>query len=156
MLTYSVIIYLSTAFFAEAQLCVDVDDCLGKASLKLASNNAEERHDAFQLYKEATQLDPDSKDAWLGLGGCQKDTGRLGHALYSFSIALALDPLCWRVGLNIASVLAMKSNFTFAERAYKHVIRTHPYHPQAYYSIGFIYLHQVSDSCFVPMPPARL
>ena len=153
MLAYSTIINLSAVCLTSAINCVDVEDCLGKASLKLASTNALDQQDAFHLYDEATQLDPTSKDAWLGLGGCQKESGRLRHALHSFSIALALDPLCWRVGLNIASVLAMQSKFALAERAYMHVIRTHPYHPQAYYSIGFIYLYQVSNSCFVSTPP---
>jgi tetratricopeptide (TPR) repeat protein len=143
----AVLICLSAVCLTAAKFCFDVDDCLGQASLQLASNNAVERQVAFQLYDEATQLDPASKDAWLGLGGCEKDSGHLSQALFSFSIALGLDPLCWRVGLNVASVLAMQSNFEFAERAYKHVIRTHPYHPQAFYSIGFIYLQQVPIPC---------
>jgi hypothetical protein len=40
----------------------------------------------------------------------------------------------------------MLSRFDLAERMYRSVIRAHPYHPQAFYSLGFIYLHQVGSS----------
>jgi tetratricopeptide (TPR) repeat protein len=139
----AVILHLCAVALSVANICTDLEDCLGRANLHLSATTLEERSLALPLYQAAIEFDPSCKDAWLGLGGCQKELGQLPDALHSFSIAFSLDPLCWRVGLNIASILAIQTDFNASVRTYKHVIRTHPYHPQAYYSIGFIRLHQV-------------
>ena len=141
----SFVLQLSTVALSVAnyKYCSDVEDCLGKASIKLSSSDAVEKSLAIQLYEAAIQYDFECKDAWLGLGGCQKELGLLQSSIISFSVAFSLDPLCWRVSLNIASVLAMQSEFETAKRMYKHIIRTHPYHPQAFYSMGYIHLYQV-------------
>ena len=141
----ALVLYLGTLVMSIAiDICSDVEDCLGRAHLQLSATSSDERNLALQLYAAAIGFDHHCKDAWLGLGGCQKDLGQHSAALLSFASAFSLDPLCWRVGLNIASILGIQSDFNTSMRMYRHVIRAHPYHPQAYYSIGFIHLNQVS------------
>jgi tetratricopeptide (TPR) repeat protein len=90
------------------------------------------------LYDRATQLRLNSKEAWLGRGALAQDAGELEVAASHLSRALGLDPLCWRVGINIGNLAARQGNLTTALRAFSHVIRTNPFIPQAFYSRGFV------------------
>jgi hypothetical protein len=91
---------------------------------------------------QATELRPDSKEAWLGRGAIAQDAGELETAAGHLSRALALDPLCWRVGINVGNLAARQGDLKTAMRAFRHVIRTNPFVPQAFYSRGFLQLLQ--------------
>jgi hypothetical protein len=93
-------------------------------------------------YLQATELRPDSKEAWLGRGAIAQDAGELETAAGHLSRALALDPLCWRVSINVGNLAARQGDLTTAMRAFRHVIRTNPFVPQAFYSLGFLQLLQ--------------
>lgn len=125
--------------------CGSFRECISLATLHSASSAAY----AARLYARATQLRPESKEAWLGRGALAQDAGDLDVAAAHLSRAFALDPLCWRVGINIGNLAARQGDMATALRAFKHVIRTNPFVPQAFYSRGFVQLlqGQLSLSC---------
>ena len=125
--------------------CDSFRECISMAALQSASSGAL----AARMYERATQLRPDSKEAWLGRGALAQDAGDLDDAGRHLLRALVLDPHCWRVGMNMGNLAARQGDLPTALRAFQHVIRTNPFVPQAFYSRGFVQLLQgrLGSSC---------
>jgi len=128
----------AATIFATNTECESFRECLSLAGLHSALSPSY----AARLYAQATQMRPESKEAWLGRGALAQDTGELDVAASHLAHAFALDPLCWRVGMNIGNLAARQGNMAMALRAFRHVIRTNPFVPQAFYSRGFVQLLQ--------------
>ena len=141
------------AICAASDECESFRECIGRAALlSSVPLGSPDWHSAKRLYERATELRPDSKEAWLGRGALSQDSGDLVPAADQLSRALALDPLCWRAGINVGNLAARQGDLQTALRAFQHVIRTNPFVPQAFYSRGFVELLQgrlkVACACF--------
>ncbi|WP_133512745.1 tetratricopeptide repeat protein [Candidatus Thiosymbion oneisti] len=91
------------------------------AAIAFVENAAE----GLRWYREATQLDPDNREGWLGLGEAAQATGTLeeAEAAYRKYIALARradDKRELAVGLSgLGDVLVAEGNLPAARRAYE-------------------------------------
>jgi tetratricopeptide (TPR) repeat protein len=118
--------------------CETFRECVGLAALHSASDAAA----AARMYERATELRPDSKEAWLGRGALAQEAGHLDAASSHLVRAMMLDPECWRAGMNVGNLAARRGDLPTALRAFQHVIRTNPFVPQAFYARGFVQLLQ--------------
>jgi len=127
--------------------CETFDRCLSMAMFDHFTSAV----DADRLLARATEMRPDSKEAWLRRGALAQDAGQLEFAEDHLSRALALDPmcLCWRLGINLGNLAARLGDMTKAERVFTHVIRTNPLVAQTFFSRGFLHFlqGQLSHSC---------
>lgn len=82
-------------------LCSSFTECLGLANLRARGRSDADRRLASALFMRAAAMRPGSKQAWLGLGASRQDLQDLHGAEAALTEAMAIDPLCWRVGINI-------------------------------------------------------
>jgi len=124
--------------------CATAADCLSTASILAASGSARDRAQAKAVFARASRLAPHAKEAWLGLGALSQDEGDFEGAALHLSRALRAEACCWRAGINIGNLAAMRGDMASAARAYRHVLRCTPHVPQAWYALAFVRLLQGS------------
>jgi tetratricopeptide (TPR) repeat protein len=87
--------------------------------------------EAAAAYLAALAIKPESQAAWLGLGACARSRGDLPTALAHFQAAVLADPANPSVRLEAAHALRDLAMIAPAERNYRHVLETLPFHVPA-------------------------
>jgi Flp pilus assembly protein TadD len=81
--------------------CSSFTECLSLANLRVRTKTKHDKRAAATLFERAARMRPGSKQAWLGLGACLQELEDLDGAQEALTNAMAIDPMCWRVGVNI-------------------------------------------------------
>lgn len=83
-------------------------------------------HDAIPLYQQALRAQPTHTNAWVNLGSCLWQVGRVDEAAASYRRALELNPHEPRALSNLARVLRAQGNVTEALAHYATALQTAP------------------------------
>lgn len=81
--------------------CSSFTECLSLANLRVKTRSNPDKRVAAVLFGRAAKMRPGSKQAWLGLGACLQELEDLDGAEEALTMAMAIDPQCWRVGVNL-------------------------------------------------------
>jgi tetratricopeptide (TPR) repeat protein len=101
--------------------------------------------EAIQSYRQATQLDPASYDAYYNLGLAATAAGNLRQALLAYESAVVVRPESPDARYNFAMVLKRANYLQDAINQLRIVLASYPSEPRAHLALGNIYaqvLHQ--------------
>jgi tetratricopeptide (TPR) repeat protein len=94
---------------------------------------------ALARFKLATQLLPNSEEAWALLGGTYLSTDKLDLGIQSLEKALSLNPKNAGVNFSLGSAYFRKANYPAAEKALQTGLKLKPGVPEALFDLGNTY-----------------
>lgn len=95
---------------------------------------------ALARAKLATQLLPNTEEAWALLGGLYLSTDKLDLGIQSLEKSLAINPKNPGVNFSLGSAYFRKANYAAAERALQTGLKIKPDVPEALFDLGNTYL----------------
>jgi tetratricopeptide (TPR) repeat protein len=108
-----------------------------RESLQLAQ--FQQYEPALARTKLATQLLPNSEEAWALLGGLYLSTEQLDPGIQSLEKSLAINPKNAGVNFSLGSAYFRKGNYPAAVRALETGLKTKPDVPEALFDLGNTY-----------------
>jgi tetratricopeptide (TPR) repeat protein len=95
---------------------------------------------ALARAKLATQLLPNTEEAWALLGGLYLSTDKLDLGIQSLEKSLAINPKNPGVNFSLGSAYFRKANYTAAEKSLQAGLKIKPDVPEALFDLGNTYL----------------
>ena len=101
--------------------------------------------EAMAAYERALQLRPDYAEARMALGVQLLAGGNYAGALAHFQAAERLVPTLPAVYVNLGDAYRASSQWTEAQRAYRHALELQSKLPEAHYGLGLMFLTAAAD-----------
>lgn len=118
-------------------------------TLHLESNRLIE---AEAEYRKATEIDPDSAEAFFKLGNVMNRRGLLADAEACYRKAIAIAPDYFKALYNLGNMLKRQSRLPEAEACYRRAIEVQPDFADAHINLGVLLVEQArfaaAETCF--------
>ncbi|MFZ0702461.1 MAG: DUF3857 domain-containing protein [Candidatus Acidiferrales bacterium] len=104
----------------------------------------QDRHfrNAFLLFQQVEQLNPQQTNLWLNMGTTQLELGKFDDAIASFQKQLAANPKDESVNNLLGVALYDEKKYDAAEAAFKKQLEIKPLDPDAYSYLGTVYIDE--------------
>jgi serine/threonine protein kinase/tetratricopeptide (TPR) repeat protein len=113
--------------------------------VQLAIGNLNVQTGAFQAaisaFQDVLGIDPESSDAYLGLGKTYDSLGRTAEAEQAFLHAIEVRPACWRCCNQLGIFLNRHSRYAEAADAWRKVTELAPDNVWGYMNVGVTYFN---------------
>jgi superkiller protein 3 len=113
------------------KVCVDLSpaEAQGYLLLAIALDEQQQTRDAYTLASEATFLAPDLSDGYSVLGSIAQSGGRVGSAIGSYRVALALNPADQDATLNLSHLYMVQGKPNLARSVLQRSLEVNPNNP---------------------------
>jgi tetratricopeptide (TPR) repeat protein len=119
----------------------------------------QDRHfrNAFLLFQQVEQLNPQQANLWLNMGTTQLELGKFDDAVTSFQKQLAANPKDESVNNLLGVALYDEKKYDQAEAAFKKQIEIKPLDPDAYSYLGTVYIDEKQfDKAYAALEKAEV